>query len=65
MGNIIKAYYIPARVVGGLLSLNVNLPEGTWGELTASPNPSVLRGTNRVGVLGTILSSPTSSYAWG
>ena len=45
----------------GLGSLNVNLAEGTWGELTASPKPSVRLGTKRVGVLGTIESSPASS----
>lgn len=35
-------------------SLNVNLPLGTCGELTASPNPSDLLGTNKVGVEGTM-----------
>lgn len=36
-------------------SLNVKRPlVGTLGELTASPNPSDLRGTNSVGVDGTI-----------
>lgn len=32
-----------------------------WGELTASLNPSARRGTYKVGVLGTMLSSPGSS----
>lgn len=43
------------------VSLKVNLPLGTCGELTASPNPSVRRGTYSVGVLGTMPSSPVSS----
>ena len=41
---------------------NRNLPVGTCGELTASAKPSVRLGTKRVGVLGTILSSPSSNW---
>jgi hypothetical protein len=52
---------IPARAAGGFVSEKVNLPVGTCGELTASPKPSVRLGTNSVGVLGTMLSSPASS----
>lgn len=56
-------FHVPARVGGGFAdSENVNLPpDGTCGELTASPKPSVRRGTHSVGVLGTMLSSPTLS----
>lgn len=55
---------VEEAVAGVVGSPNVNLPCGTCGELTASPNPS-LRGTNKVGVLGTMQSSPPSSYPCG
>lgn len=53
---------VDEAVVGADESPKVKRPWGTWGELTASPNPSPRRGTNKVGVLGTMLSSPPSSY---
>jgi len=52
---------IPARAVGGFVSEKINLPDGTCGELTASPKPSVRLGRKSVGVLGTMPSSPASS----
>lgn len=59
----LKFQHIPALIAGGLASEKVKRPaDGTWGELTASPKPSVRRGTKRVGVLGTMQSSPPSSY---
>lgn len=48
-------------LLDGWSCAKVNLTEGTWGEDTVSQNPSDLRGTNNVGVLGTIESSPGSS----
>lgn len=51
---------VDEAVVGVDESPKVKRAWGTCGELTASPKPS-RRGTKRVGVLGTMQSSPPSS----